>query len=707
MPNVNTVIINQADKFGLTQLYQLRGRVGRGTNLAYAYFLYEKGKHLTPTAQQRLRTIYQATELGAGFNIAMKDLEIRGAGTLLGTRQSGYISAVGFSLYCWLLAEAVEAQKARLAGAREKAAGPSPLPPPSVSLPQAAYIPEDYVPDIETRLGLYQRLVKLETAEQITTLAQEFNDRFGAPPEEVANLLYAVRIKLLAARAGIESISTEHGQIILRRFEGMPFDKRKLEPVLKDGITVGVLRLTINPRRLGAEWQKVLEEVLGSGVTQLYTTDNSEKKRGTNMNSKETKKSRPDLRVNAERLWSTIMETAKFGGTEKGGVCRLTLTDTDRQVRDWFVSACESIGCTVTIDEMGTIFARRAGKDNSLPPIAIGSHLDTQPTGGKFDGILGVLSGLEVLRTLNDTGYETNAPLEVIDWTNEEGSRFTPPMMASGVFTSIYQQDWVYAIKDRDGKEFGKELARIGYRGNVKCGDHALGAYFELHIEQGPVLETENKMIGVVLGMQGQSWYEVTVTGRESHAGSTPIRLRKDALLASARMIEAVHQVALDHAPLAVSTVGLVEVRPNSRNVIPGSVFFTVDLRHPEDSILQEMDRELKEAVEKAARDTDVEVKLKNNWSSPSVKFDEECISEVRAAAEALEYRHRDIVSGAGHDAAYIARVAPTAMIFIPCRNGISHNEIEKTEPEQVAAGANVLLKAVLGHDSTQLIKKT
>ena len=263
MPNVNTVIINQADKFGLTQLYQLRGRVGRGANLAYAYFLYEKGKLLSPTARKRLRIIYEATELGAGFNIAMKDLEIRGAGTLLGTRQSGYIGAIGFNLYCRLLAEAVEAQKAKLSGAGEKPAGPPPLPPPSVNLPLTARIPEEYVPDIETRLGLYQKLVKLETIAQVETLAQEFIDRFGAPPVEVENLLYAVRIKLLAARTGIESISTEHGQIVLRRFEGMPFDKRKLEPVMKDGITAGFTRLILNPKRLEGEWPGVLEEVLG------------------------------------------------------------------------------------------------------------------------------------------------------------------------------------------------------------------------------------------------------------------------------------------------------------------------------------------------------------------------------------------------------------------------------------------------------------
>ena len=406
-----------------------------------------------------------------------------------------------------------------------------------------------------------------------------------------------------------------------------------------------------------------------------------------------------DLRINPNRLWASIIETASFGGTEKGGVCRLTLTDADRQVRDWFIKECRSIGCKVTVDEMGTIYALRPGKNNSLPPVAIGSHLDTQPTGGKFDGIAGVLSGLEVLRTLNDAGYETVSPLEVIDWTNEEGSRFTPPMMASGVFAGVYQRDWVYAIKDRHDNEFGNELTRIGYRGEAKCGDHTLAAYFEMHIEQGPILESEKRMIGVVCGMQGQSWYEVTVIGRESHAGSTPMRLRKDALLASARMIEAVRQVALEYAPLAVSTVGLLEVSPNSRNVIPGSVFFTVDLRHPEDSVLREMGREFEQAMEKVASDSDVTVALENNWATPSVKFDVGCINNVREAAQCLGYSHRDIISGAGHDAIYIARVAPTAMIFIPCAGGISHNETETTDPEQVAAGANVLLQAVLGRD--------
>ena len=405
------------------------------------------------------------------------------------------------------------------------------------------------------------------------------------------------------------------------------------------------------------------------------------------------------LQVNGERLWHTIMETARFGRTEKGGVCRLTLSDADHQVRDWLVRECEAAGCAVSIDEMGTIFARRPGKDNTLPPIAIGSHLDTQPSGGKFDGIAGVLSGLEVLRTLNEAGYTTTAPLELIDWTNEEGSRFQPPMLASGVFADVFERDFAYASEDRDGNKFGAELERIGYRGERKCPDHKLGAYFELHIEQGPVLEKEGILIGAVTGMQGQKWYEITVTGQDAHAGTTPMPARRDAMVACARMVEAVHAVALNHSPLAVATVGHVVVRPNSRNVVPGSVFFTVDLRHPDEEVLLQIDRELRKMVDATARDSGVEAKLVNNWNVTPMEFDPECINRVRHAAEKLGYRHRDIISGAGHDAVYIAKAAPTGMVFVPCENGISHNELENTKPEYLAAGANVLLHAVMSYD--------
>jgi N-carbamoyl-L-amino-acid hydrolase len=396
------------------------------------------------------------------------------------------------------------------------------------------------------------------------------------------------------------------------------------------------------------------------------------------------------------------METAKFGAATRGGVCRLTLSDADRQVRNWFVRECQSIGCAVTIDTMGNIFARRQGRDDTLPPLAVGSHLDTQPSGGKFDGILGVLSGLEVARTLAEVGHITRAPLEVIDWTNEEGSRFSPPMLGSGVFAGVFDLDFAHAVQDRAGSRFGDELERIGYRGGARCGDHRLGAYFEYHIEQGPVLEAEGTDIGVVTGMQGQRWYEISVVGREGHAGTTPMPMRKDAMVASARLIQMINTIALRHAPQAVATVGLVEVRPNSRNVIPGSVFFTVDFRHPEENALGEMDEELKQAVQDVSGDMAMEVGLDNNWNAASMGFNDRCIDTVSAAAGDLGLSHRDIVSGAGHDAVYIARVAPTGMIFVPCRGGISHNELEAASPGDIEKGANVLLNAVLAYDESR-----
>lgn len=412
-----------------------------------------------------------------------------------------------------------------------------------------------------------------------------------------------------------------------------------------------------------------------------------------------------NMRVDGARLWETIMETAKIGGTEKGGVKRLTLTDLDAQVRRWFIGKCEEAGCAVHYDDMGNIFARRPGRDNSLPPIAIGSHLDTQPTGGKFDGIIGVLAGLEVLRTLNDSGIETNAPVEVIDWTNEEGSRFAPAMLSSGVFAGVFSKDYAYEREDREGLKFGDELKRIGFVGKEPCGGHELAAHFELHIEQGPILEDEGKTIGIVTGVQGMRWYEVIVTGMDCHAGSTPMRLRQDALVAASRMIQAVQAVGLAHGPDAVATVGLIEARPNSRNVIPGEVFFTIDLRDPNDTVVAKMEVAVQEEFEKIAENSGISFKFERIWDSPAVHFDADCIAVVEQGAAALGYPARKIVSGAGHDSAYIAKVAPTTMIFVPCEKGISHNEAEKTEPEQVAAGADVLLQAVLATDA-RLTKK-
>lgn len=392
------------------------------------------------------------------------------------------------------------------------------------------------------------------------------------------------------------------------------------------------------------------------------------------------------------------MDTAKFGGTEKGGIKRLTLTDEDKLVRDWFKTQCEALGCTVSIDEVGNMFATRRGRDNTLPPIAMGSHLDTQPTGGKFDGILGVLAALEVMRTLHEHEYETNAPIEIVNWTNEEGSRFPPAMLASGVFAGVFPPSYAYEQVDRNGATFLEELERIGYRGAMKAGDHRLSAMFELHIEQGPILEAEKKMIGIVTGVQGMRWYEITVHGQDAHTGATPMYLRKNALVGAARIIEAVDTIGQNHQP-GVATVGLIENKPNSRNVVPGEVFLTVDMRHPDENALDAMEADLRTALEAAIPALGLTYEEKKIWASPAVKFAPELIDCVRGAAEKSNFGTRDMVSGAGHDAAYIARVAPTTMIFVPCEGGISHNEAESTSPEECAAGAQVLLDAVLAYD--------
>ena len=405
-----------------------------------------------------------------------------------------------------------------------------------------------------------------------------------------------------------------------------------------------------------------------------------------------------NLKIDGERLWGELMETAAIGGTPKGGICRLTLTDLDRQVRDWFRARCEALGCTVTVDDMGAMFARRPGQQD-IPPIAMGSHLDTQPTGGKFDGVLGVLAALEALRTLVEAGYETYAPIEVVNWTNEEGSRFAPAMVASGVFAGAFTRDWAHARQDREGNTFGSALADIGYLGAEICGRHELSAFFELHIEQGPILEAEGKEIGVVTAVQGMRWYEVTVVGQDAHTGATPMHLRKNALIGAARLTERVDQIAQAHAPLAVGTVGLMEVKPNSRNVVPGEVFFSVDLRHPESAVLDSMEQMLIASLGEICDPLGLGVTMNRIWDQPPVRFDPECVEAVRSGVAASGFSARDIVSGAGHDAAYVARVAPTAMIFVPCRGGISHNEAEFSSKEQCASGAQVLLQAVLDYD--------
>ncbi len=405
-----------------------------------------------------------------------------------------------------------------------------------------------------------------------------------------------------------------------------------------------------------------------------------------------------NLKINPQRLWDSLMHTAQFGGTPKGGIKRLTVSDEDKKVRDWFKAECEELGCTVEVDEVGNMFATRAGKRNDILPIAMGSHLDTQPTGGKFDGVLGVLGPLEVLRTLVDMGYESNAPLMIVNWTNEEGSRFAPAMLCSGVYAGVFTPEFAYAREDRQGIKLGDELERIGYRGTHKAGAIKFSSMFELHIEQGPILEAEEKIIGVVTGVQGMRWYEVTVSGQESHTGATPMGLRKNALLGASRMIEAIHQVGMAHLP-GVASVGLIENRPNSRNVVPGEVFFTVDLRHPDESVLDNMEAAYQASLPRIAADLNLELDEKRIWNSPAVKFAPELIQCVRDGTAQARYASRDMASGAGHDAAYINRVAPTTMIFVPCLGGISHNEAESTTLDECGAGTQVLLNAVLAHD--------
>ena len=400
--------------------------------------------------------------------------------------------------------------------------------------------------------------------------------------------------------------------------------------------------------------------------------------------------------VNGERLWNSLMEVAKIGATEKGGCCRLALTDLDKEARDLFVSWCKDAGCTIKIDKMGNVFARRAGKNNDLPPVMTGSHIDTQPTGGRFDGVYGVLSGLEVIRTLNDLDIETEHPIEAAIWTNEEGSRFAPAMVASGVFAGVFDLEYGLSRADEDGKTMGEELERIGYAGTEPVGGRDVHAFFEVHIEHGPILEEEELPIGVVTHGQGQRWYELTLKGVESHAGPTPMDRRRDALLGAARVIDAVNKVGLNNAPLACSTVGMINCYPNSRNVIPGEVFLTIDMRHPDDDVLSRMDAELRGSIDAITESIGLSQSLEQIFYYAPVPFDKGCVDAVRNAANKCGYPNRDIVAGAGHDACYMSQVAPTSMVFVPCIDGISHNEVEDAKPEWITAGCNVLINAML-----------
>lgn len=407
-------------------------------------------------------------------------------------------------------------------------------------------------------------------------------------------------------------------------------------------------------------------------------------------------KTASNLQIDSARLWDTIHETAKFGATAKGGVRRLTLSAEDKQVRDWFRNACEAAGLEVHVDALGAMFGLRKGRDMSKPPVGLGSHLDTQPTGGKFDGVLGTLAALEIVRTLNDAGIETQAPLCIVNWTNEEGSRFAPAMMASAAYVGDFTTDDILSRKDAAGVTVAEALDTIGYRGTTPVGTQKLGCFVELHIEQGPILEAERKTIGVVDSGQGVLWYDGRIIGFESHAGSTPMPLRRDALATLAEIVLAMESIATKHGPNAVGTIGEAVIANPSRNVIPGEIAFTVDCRSADAAIMDALDRELRAAIEQIAARRKVEVTLEPIWHKPPTHFDPKLVDSVENAAEALGYSHRRITSGAGHDACNINTKIPAAMVFVPCKDGVSHNELEDATQADCAAGANVLMHTVL-----------
>jgi len=403
-----------------------------------------------------------------------------------------------------------------------------------------------------------------------------------------------------------------------------------------------------------------------------------------------------NLRINSDRLWETLMEMAKIGPGIAGGNNRQTVTDEDGEGRHLFRKWCEEASLTMGVDQMGTMFMRREGTDPDALPVYVGSHLDTQPTGGKYDGVLGVLAGLEIVRTLNDLDIKTKHPIVVTNWTNEEGTRYAPAMLASGVFADMHKQDWAYKLEDADGKKFGDELERIGWKGEETVGERKMHAFFELHIEQGPILEDEGKDIGVVTHGQGLSWTQITVTGKDSHTGSTPMPMRKNAGLGMARILDLVDKIAWSHAPDAVGAAGHIDVFPNSRNVIPGKVVFTVDFRSPNLATIKDMEKQLAKGAQKICDDMGLEIEMETVGGFDPVTFDEGCVTAVRNAAERLGYSHRDLISGAGHDACWINRVAPTSMVMCPCVDGLSHNEAEDISQEWARAGADVLFHAVV-----------
>ena len=408
-------------------------------------------------------------------------------------------------------------------------------------------------------------------------------------------------------------------------------------------------------------------------------------------------------RIDGKRLWDSLMAMAEIGATPKGGVKRLTLTEVDKEGRDRFKGWCEALGLTVRVDAMGNMFARREGRDPNRLPVLMGSHLDSQPTGGKFDGALGVIAGLEVMRSLNDLGITTEAPIELVNWTDEEGSRFGHSLMGSGVWAGIYPQDKTYALKDVDGMTVGEALDRIGYKGEHPAKPFPADAYFELHIEQGPILEKEGRQIGIVTGAQAQVWYDAVITGQDSHAGTTPPSARRDALVAAAKVITLVDELMRARGEDGRGTVGFLQIPLASRNVVPGEVRFSVEFRHPDDAQIQGLAKTFPEQATALVEATGCKLDLTELFVIPAQPFDASCVDLVRQATKRLGYSAREIISGAGHDAVYVARSVPTAMIFTPCKDGLSHNEAESIEPGEAEAGCQVLFEAVLARANRAL----
>ena len=402
------------------------------------------------------------------------------------------------------------------------------------------------------------------------------------------------------------------------------------------------------------------------------------------------------LKIDEDRLWDSLMQMARIGATDKGGCNRQALTDEDREGRDLFCQWAKDAGCNIRVDEMGNIFARRAGKDESLPPVIAGSHLDTQPTGGKFDGVYGVLAALEVIRSLNDAAIETEGPVEAVVWTNEEGARFSPAMVGSGVWCGEFDLSYGHGREDKNGITLGDELKRIGYLGSAPCKPFETRAAFEVHIEQGPILESENIQIGVLTGVQGMRWYDIVLEGESCHAGPTPMEMRRDPIMGMHMLLARCYELAEQYSPLARVTFGDIRVEPGARNTVPERIRISIDLRHPEDEVLNKLESEISRILQVVCDAKELKGNITTEWLSPAINFDTSCVSRVQEAVEDLGYSHRQMVSGAGHDSVYVSRVAPTSMIFIPCERGLSHNEEENASKEDIAAGCNVLLHAML-----------